>query len=255
MNGRRELGLAIAVGLLSACGTSKPAAIDRSAVAKLSDAQMRPIDDARTSEAHAVDQVASAKQAKTDAANQVAVAKADVDVANAELKKAKADLDAVTAQKADNQTIAMAKAAIDVADLKVKSQERRVTYLKDLADLADLRQDAASAHLTTAQAATEKAKFDSLAAAGSTEVQNKQVDDYEENLARAEAAEANVKKKLADSHLDAVTDFHKWQELVRKLRAAGVESPSAPLPSSSMDSGAVPVQAPLQTPTVPTAPY
>ncbi len=254
MNVRRAAGLAMAMGMLGSCGTSKPATIDRGAVAKLSDAQMRPIDDARTSEAHAVDQVASAKQAKTDAANQVSVAKADVEVANAEFKKAKADLDAVTAQKADNQSLAMARAAVDVAELKVKSQERRVTYLKDLADLAALRQDAATAHLTTAQAATEKAKFDSLAAAGSTEVQNKQVDDYEENLARAEATEANVKKKLADSHLDAVTDFHKWQELVRKLKAAGVESPSAPLPSSSMDSSLVPVQAPLLAPGAPMGP-
>ena len=222
----RPLLSAAALALLAACATARPAPIDSSALARLTDAQMKPIDDARVELGRSKDRLARTQAGKVDAANNLTVAKADQEVAEAEMKKNKAALDLAVGQKADGPTLDKARAAVAAGEIKMKASELRVTYQKDLVRGAALEEAAAQAHLESAEAALANSKFDALTAAGSTEVANKKSSDYEEALARAQAAEAAAKSKLAEANVGSVTDYNRWQEREKLLPSAA--APTAP---------------------------
>jgi hypothetical protein len=222
----RSLLSAAALALLAACSTARPAAIDSSALARLTDAQMKPIDEARVELGRSKDRLARTQAGKADAASNLTVAKADEVVAGAQLKEDKAALDLAVQQKADALTLDKARAAVAAGETKKQASELRVTYQKDLIRSAALEETAAQAHLDSAEATLAKCEFDALAAAGSTEVANKKSGDYGEALARAQAAEASAKSKLAEANVGAVTDYNRWQEREKMLPAAA--APTAP---------------------------
>jgi hypothetical protein len=222
----RPFLFAAALALLSACATARPAPLDSSALARLTDAQMKPIDEARVELGRSKDRLARTQAGKVDAANNLTVAKAEQEVAAAEMKQNKAALDLAVGQKADGPTLDKARAAVAAGEIKMKASELHVTYQKDLVGGAALEEAAAQAHLASAEAALANSEFDALAAAGSTAVANKKSSDYQEALARAQAAEAAAKSKLAEANVGSVTDYNRWQEREKLLPAAA--APTAP---------------------------
>src|SRR5438132_3449037 len=80
--------------LLSACTSHHEVTkVDDAGLSRLSENQMRPVDDARVEVGRAQDAVARAKAGEADARAQLEVARSDRDVAIAQLKRAMAERD------------------------------------------------------------------------------------------------------------------------------------------------------------------
>jgi hypothetical protein len=181
-------------------------------LARLSEQQMAPVDDARIEEGRANDAVARAKAAETDARARAVVAKSEKEVSAAQLKRSAAELDLLKKQYASKDQIARAEQDIRSADERVKATELKIQYLNQMIGLAQTELKAAEAHVATAHAATQDAKYRAMKTANVPHADAVNVGDLDRQMADARAHEAELQRNAADQRSNAVALYNRWQQ-------------------------------------------
>ena len=221
--------------LAAACASApKPVAkVDDSGLARLNEQQMQPVDDARVEQGRAQDAVARAKASEADARARLEVAKTEREVAEAQLKRAVAERDLLKKQYGTPDQIAKADAEVQAAQERIKAADLKRAYLERMVQVAQAEVALAAAHLETAIAMVEQAKYRAMRAADVPHAQSVNAGDIDSRVAQAQLKEAQLRKQAADLRSGAVDSYNKWQAMDARVRTlARPESLPVPPPTS-----------------------
>ena len=192
--------------------------VDDSGLARLDEGQMGPVDDARIEEGRAQDAVAKAKAAEADAKARLEVAKSEKDVGDAQLKRSIAERDLLKKQYAPRDQVVQAEENIQAEQERIKAIDLKLKYLDQLAKVAAREREATEAHVVTAHAATEKAKYDAMRAANAPQADAVNAGDLQQQLASAQARESELQRKAGEQRSIAVNLYNQWQQADSRVR-------------------------------------
>jgi hypothetical protein len=202
-------GALLAVGCAQQKAMSK---VDDSGLARLDERQMEPVDNARIEEGRANDAVAKARAAEADARARLEVAKSEKDVAEAQLKRSMAERDLLKKQYAPPDQMARADQDIAAAQDRVKATHFKLSYLNQLIAVSETERKAAEAHVLTAHAATESAKYRAMKAGNAPQAASVNPGILEQQLAAARSHEAQLQHDAAEQRSNAVALYNRWQQ-------------------------------------------
>src|SRR4051794_37700853 len=131
---------------------------------------MEAVDDARVEQGRAQDAAARAKANEADARARFDVARSEREVSDAQLKRALAEREMLKRQYADADTMARADNDIAAAQQRIQATDLKLDYLKRMIDVAVGERNLAAAHLETAEALTEQAKYTAMQKANAPQV-------------------------------------------------------------------------------------
>src|SRR5438128_12627524 len=115
----------------AACSSQKPAArVDDSGLARLNEAQMEPVDEARVEEGRARDALARARANEADARARLEVARSERSVSEAQLKRAQAEKDLLKRQYASKDQMAEIDQEIAGSQDRLKATDLKLQYLQ-----------------------------------------------------------------------------------------------------------------------------
>jgi len=199
--------------LALACSSQKPAAkLDDSGLARLNESQMEPVDAARIEEGRAHDAVSRARANEADARARLEVAKSERGVADAQLKRALAERDLLKKQYADKDKLAEVDQEIAGAQGRIRATDLKLRYLEQMIAVAESERRLAEAHVGTAQALTERAKYRAMRAGNAPEAASANAGDIDRRIADFEAKEASLRKEAAERRSNAVDLYNRWQQ-------------------------------------------
>lgn len=208
-------GLALALG----CSSNKTVAkVDDSGLSRLNESQMEPVDDARVEEGHAHDALAKARANEAEARSRFEVGKSERDVAEAQLKRSIAERDMLKKQYADRETVARAANDIDAATQRIHATDLKLEYLKKMIEVASTERQLSEAHLETASALTEQAKYRAMRHANAPQADAVNGGSLDSRVADAQLHEAQLRRASAEQRTAAVDTYNRWQELDSKVR-------------------------------------
>jgi hypothetical protein len=232
----RRLLIAVGSGLIAAaCSSQKPVAkLDDSGLARLDESQMEPVDQARIEEGRAEDGLARAGANQADGRARLEVARSERGVAEAQLKRALAERDLLRKQYANKELMADVEQEIAASQDRIKASELKLQYLNQMIALSEAERKVAEAHLTTARALTEQAKYRAMKAGDAPQAASVNVGDVDHRLATAQAQEANLLKDAANHRATAVEVYNRWQQADARARTLSRPTQLAvPPPTSS----------------------
>jgi hypothetical protein len=223
------------LGLAVGCASHKTVQkLDDSGLARLDEQQMQPVDDARIEEGHAHDALAKARSNEAEARSRVEVAKSERDVAEAQLKRSSAELDMLKKQYADRDAIAHAENDIRSAQERIKATGLKQEYLNKMIGISVKERELAEAHVDTAAALTEQAKFRAMKAGNAPQVESMNGGSIDARVAELQVREGNLRKDAADQRSGAVDLYNRWQQLDAQVRTtARPENLAVPAPAMS----------------------
>src|SRR3982751_3783413 len=130
----RRMWIAVGTGLiLAACSSQKPVQkLDESGLARLNEAQMEPVDEARIEEGRARDDLARARAAEADARARLEVARSERGVAEAQLKRAMAERDMLKKQYASKDQMAEVEQETAGAQERINATDLKLQYLQQM---------------------------------------------------------------------------------------------------------------------------
>jgi chromosome segregation ATPase len=206
-------------GALVACSSQKPVArVDDSGLARLNEAQMEPVDDARVEEGRARDDLARARATEADARARLEVAKSERGVAEAQLKRAQAERDLLKKQYATKEQLAEVEQEIAGAQERLQATDLKLQYLQQMIGVAESERRVAEAHVLTTQALTERAKLQAMKAANAPQAASGNIGDIDHRVASAQSQEANLRKEAAQRRSNAVDLYNRWQQADARAR-------------------------------------
>ena len=230
---RRILILVSGALLAAACSSQKPAAkLDDSGLARLNESQMEPVDEARIEEGRARDAVSRARANEADARARLDVAKSERAVAEAQLKRAMAERDLLKKQYADKDKMAEVEQEIAGAQGRLRATDLKLRYLEQMIGVAEAERRVAEAHVGTAQALTERAKYRAMKAGNAPEAASANAGDIDRRVAESEAQEAGLRKEAAQRRSNVVDLYNRWQQADANARTLARPSTLAVPPPS-----------------------
>jgi hypothetical protein len=236
MASRNLLVLGTAAVLAFGCTSANREVVraDDSGLARLNEAQMEPVDNARVEEGHAQDAVAKAKATEADARARLEVAKSEKAVSEAQLKRSLAERDLLKKQYASKDALTRADEEISAAQDRVKATDLKIAYLSQMIGVAEAERKAAEAHLLTAQDKTEQAKYRAMKAGNAPQADVVNGAEIDKRLAEAQGREADYQKQAADRRSRAVDLYNQWQQADSRARTlARPENLPVPPPTMS----------------------
>jgi chromosome segregation ATPase len=222
-------------GLALACASkpNKPVAkVDDSGLARLNEQQMQPIDDARVEQGRAQDAVARARANEADARARLEVAKTEREVGDAQLKRSVAERDLLKKQYADKDKMAEVEQEIAGAQGRLRATDLKLRYLEQMIGVAEAERRVAEAHVGTAQALTERAKYRAMKAGNAPEAASANAGDIDRRVAESEAQEAGLRKEAAQRRSNVVDLYNRWQQADANARTLARPSTLAVPPPS-----------------------
>src|SRR6185295_13094606 len=198
----RRIVIALASGAaLFACSSQKPVAkVDDSGLARLNEAQMEPVDEARVEEGRARDELARARATEADSRARLEVAKSEHAVAEAQLKRATAERDLLKKQYANKDQMAEVEQELAGAQERLKATDLKLQYLQRMISV------------------TERAKLQAMKAADAPQASSVNAGDIDHRVASAQAQEANLRKEAAQRRSNAVELYNQWQQADARAR-------------------------------------
>ena len=223
------------LGLAVGCASHKTIQkVDDSGLARLNEQQMQPVDDARIEEGHAHDALAKARANEAEARSRYEVAKSEHDVAEAQLKRSTAERDMLKKQYADRDALAHAENDIRSAQERIKATDLKNEYLKRMIEVSVTDRQLAEAHVDTAAALTEQAKFRAMKDGNAPQVADINGAAIDARVAEVQMHEAQLRKEAADQRSGAVDLYNRWQQLDAQVRTtARPENLPVPAPAAS----------------------
>ena len=202
-------------GALLAVGCSQNRAmtkVDDSGLSRLNESQMQPVDDARIEEGRANDAVAKARANEADARARLEVAKSEKDVSEAQLKRSMAERDLLKKQYGTPDQMSRAEQDIQSAQDRVKATDYKMQYLGRMITVAETERKASEAHVATAHATTEQAKYRAMKAGNAPQAGAVNVGDLDQQVATARSHEAELQKAAAEQRSEAVALYNRWEQ-------------------------------------------
>ncbi len=207
------------LGLVVGCASQKPVQkVDDSGLARLDQEQMQPVDDARIEEGHAHDALAKARANEAQTRSRYEVAKSERDVAEAQLKRSTAERDMLKKQYADRDAVAHAENDIKGSEERIKATDLKLEYLKRMIDVSVTDRELAEAHIATAAAMTDQAKYRAMKAGNAPQVEAVNGAAIDGRVAEAQVKEGQLRKEAADQRSGAVDLYNRWQQLDAQVR-------------------------------------
>lgn len=207
--------------------------VDDSGLSRLDEHQMEPVDEARIEEGRANDAVARARANEADSRARLEVARSERDVSAAQLKRSLAERDLLKKQYASREQLTRAEQDIQAAQDRVKATDLKLKYLTQLIAVAETERRAAEAHVLTAHAATEQAKYRAMKAGNAPQAQAVNPGDLDQQLASARSNEANVQREAAEQRSRAVSLYNQWEQADSSARTlARPENMPVPPPAA-----------------------
>lgn len=208
-----------AAAALAACSSQKPAAkVDDSGLARLNESQMEPVDDARVEEGRARDALARARANEADSRARMEVARSERAVAEAQLKRANAERDLLKKQYAGKDQMAEVEQEIAAAQDRIKAADLKLQYLNQMIGVTEADRKAAEAHVITAQAMTEQAKYRAMKAGDAPQAASVNAADVDHRVAAAQAQEASLLNDVARRRTAATELYNRWQQADARAR-------------------------------------
>ena len=220
------------LGLAVGCAGNKPVQkLDDSGLARLNEQQMQPVDDARIEEGHAHDALAKARANEAESRSRFEVARSEHDVAEAQLKRSLAERDMLKKQYADRDAQAHAENDIRGSQERIKATDLKLEYLKRMIEVSVTDRQLAEAHVDTAVAATEQAKYRAMKAGNAPQVEAINGGDIDGRVAQAQLHEGQLRKEVAEQRSAAVDLYNRWQQMDAQIRTtARPENLAVPAP-------------------------
>jgi chromosome segregation ATPase len=216
---RSSLIAAIAALAATACSSQKPAAkVDDSGLSRLNESQMEPVDDARVEEGHARDALARARANEADARARLEVGRSERAVADAQLKRALAERDLLKKQYASKDQMAEVEQEIAAAQERIRASDLKLQYLQQMIGVTESERKAAEAHVVTAQALTEQAKYRAMKSGNVPQAASVNASDVDQHVAAAQAQESNLLKEAAHRRTAATELYNRWQQADARVR-------------------------------------
>jgi hypothetical protein len=217
----RNIGLAVVGALIAAaCSSQKPAAkLDDSGLARLSESQMEPVDEARVEEGRAQDQLSRARANEADARARLEVARSERGVADAQLKRAVAERDLLKKQYADKDRMAEVEQEIAGSQDRIRATDLKLQYLQQMIGVAESERRLAEQHVMTTRGQTERAKYRAMKAGNAPEAGSVNPGDVDRRVAEAEGQEAKIRQEAAQRRANAVNVYNRWQQADAKARS------------------------------------
>ena len=214
-----------------ACASHKQVAkLDDSGLARLNESQMEPVDTARIEEGRAQDALAKARAAEADARAHVEVAKSERSVADAQMKRAVAQKDLLKKQYASKDQMAQADQEIAAASDRIKAADFKLQYLNQMIGVAESERKAAEAHVQTAQALTEQAKYRAMKAGNAPQAESVNGADLDKRVAELRGNEANFQREAGERRSKAVELYNRWQQADASARSLASSPSTLPVP-------------------------
>ncbi len=204
--------------------------VDDSGLSRLNESQMAPVDDARIEEGRANDAVAKAKAAEADARARLEVARSEKDVSDAQLKRSVAERDMLKKQYAPRDQQVRAEEEIASAQERIHATELKSKYFEQLIAVAETERKAAEAHAITAHASTEKAKYRAMKSADAPQAGAVNPGDLDQQLASAQAQEAEFQRLAGEQRSAAVNLYNQWQQADSHIRTLARPTTAVPVP-------------------------
>lgn len=226
-------GALLAVGCAQHHAMTK---VDDSGLARLNESQMQPVDDARIEEGRANDAVAKARANEADARARLEVAKSEKDVSEAQLKRSLAERDLLKKQYGTPDQMSRSEQDIKGARERVKATEFKMQYLARMITVAETERKAAEAHVATAHAATEQAKYRAMKAGNAPQAGAVNPGDLDQQFAAARSHEAELQKAAAEERSEAVALYNKWEQADSSARTQA-RPENVPVPSPMSEPG------------------
>jgi hypothetical protein len=216
----RTVSIAAGCALIAAaCSSQKPVQkLDESGLARLNEAQMERVDEARIEEGRARDDLARARAQEADARSRLEVAKSERGVADAQLKRALAERDLLKKQYASKDQMADVEQEIQASQDRIKASDLKLQYLQQMIGVAEGDRRVAEAHVASAQALTEQAKYRAMKAGNAPQAESVNAGDVDHRLAQAQANEASLRKDAANRRTAAVEIYNRWQQADARAR-------------------------------------
>jgi len=224
---RNAMWVAATCALALSCASSpKPVQkVDDSGLARLDESQMQPVDDARVELGRAQDALARSRANEADAQARLEVAKTERGVADAQMKRALAERDLLKKQYAQQDQLARAEEEIRAAQERIRAADMKRAYLERMVQVTQADRDAAAAHVETANAMVEQAKFRAMKAAEVPQAQSANGGSIDSRVAEAQVREAQLRKKAADLRASAVDAYNQWQQTDARVRTLARPEP------------------------------
>jgi hypothetical protein len=211
---------------LSCASSPKPVQkVDDSGLARLDESQMQPVDDARVEQGRAQDALARAQSNEADARARLEVAKTERGVADAQMKRALAERDLLKKQYAPQDQLVRADEEVRAGQDRIRAADMKRGYLERMVQVAQADRNAAAAHVETAAAMVEQAKFRAMKAADVPQSQSTNSGTIDSRLADAQLREAQLRKQAADLRAGAVEAYNQWQQTDARVRTLARPEP------------------------------
>jgi chromosome segregation ATPase len=193
---------------------------------------MQPVDDARVEQGRAQDALARARANEADAQARLEVAKTERGVADAQMKRALAERDLLKRQYAPQDQLVRADEEVRAGQDRIRAADMKRAYLERMVQVAQADRNAAAAHVETANAMVEQAKFRAMTAADVPQAGSGNVGAIDSRVAESQIREAQLRKQAADLRASAVDAYNNWQQTDARVRTLARPEPM-PVPPPS----------------------
>jgi chromosome segregation ATPase len=220
--------------IAAACSSQKQVTkVDDSGLARLNEAQMEQVDEARVEEGRSHDALSRARANEADARSRLEVAKSERGVVEAQLKRALAERDLLKKQYADKDKMAEVEQEIAGSQDRIRATDLKLQYLQQMIGVAEAERRLAESHVGTSHAVTERAKYRAMKAGNAPQAASVNPGDVDQRVAEAEGKEANLRREVAQRRSAAVDLYNRWQQADARARTlARPSTMSVPPPTS-----------------------
>jgi hypothetical protein len=211
-------GAVLALSCASSSGSQK-LQVAETDFARLSPAQMQPVDAARSKQMAAQDDLARAQLRSKNADHEIEVAQAEQSSADADVKKAEADTK-VANDTRDPAALARAAKERSNANLRTQVVQAHLDYAQKQKAAADADVKAAQARVETAAARTDQAKLTALQDAHNPAAQKYSTEGFAQNVTDSENRQSQAEQDALQKRRQAVSAERDWNELQSQYRTA-----------------------------------
>src|SRR5256714_1987076 len=221
---------ACALALASGSNPKPVQKVDDAGLARLDESQMQPVDDSRVEQGRAQDALSRARANEADAQARLEVAKTERGVADAQMKRALAERDLLKKQYAPQDQLARADEEVRAGQDRIRAADLKRGYLERMVQVAQADRNAAAAHVDSANAMVEQAKFRAMKAADVPQAQSANAGAIDSRLAESQVREAQLRKQAADLRASAVDAYNIWQQTDARVRTLARPAPMSVTP-------------------------
>lgn len=225
-NGKLALPVLLGAMAAAACATtgSEKASVDNSYVARLPQASLTQVDDARMDVLQAEDEVTRAKNMVTDAKNSLDAAKAEMKVVEQQQKAAEARLEAAQER---NDIPATETAQQELSDLDRKEQvaQAQTDAANSRRDLARNELELAQKEQDLSQAELERTKYQALKAANSPDAKKYDASKFDDAVQKNQNEVADAQRQVQAQRAAYIQKRMAWREAEQRYEAAARPPP------------------------------